>query len=139
MYDAVKISFNNSIYDAAWCSFGIFKRNFVCGVLYNTNSSNAEYINSMCEMITNICNSHPNNSIIISGDFDISNVFWEFLYPLSNENFAHEFIKCIPDNTLTQCVTFPREKNNLLDLLFFKNLTSLPVIEHASSLIDKRS
>ena len=30
----------------------------------------------------------------------------------------------------------PREKNNLLDLLFCKNLTSLPVIKNAFPLID---
>ena len=64
----------------------------------------------MCEMITNVCNSHPRNPIIISGDFNISNISWEFPYPLRNKKLAHEFIKCILDNVLTQCVNFPKRK-----------------------------
>ena len=136
MYDAVEIAFNNSIIEAAWYFFCVFKQKCVCSTLYRTNSSNAEYFNSMCEMITNVCNSHPRNPIIISGDFNISNISWEFLYSLRNKKITYEFVKCIQENILTQYVNFPTKKYNLLDLLFCKNLTSLPVIEHASLLIN---
>ena len=127
-YDAAEIAFNNPIIETAWCSFCVLKQKFAYGVLYRTNSSNVEYFNSMCEMITNVCNLHPHNAIIISGDWNISNIPWEITYPLLNEKLAHVFCKYILDYTLTQCVNFPTRKNNLLDLMFCKNLTSLPLL-----------
>ena len=87
-------------------------------------------------MISYVYNSHPNNPIIISSDFYNSNISWLDSQEIHNEKLAPEFIKCVLDNALTQFVNLPTRKNNLLDLMFCKNLTSLPDIEYASLLID---
>ena len=90
--------------------------------IYRPPSINSDGHNSICKLISNICDSI--NPTIIVGDFNLPLFNW-------NDNSFHNYPSCyslfyntLVKNSLVQLIKFPTRSMNVLDLL----LTNSPLI-----------
>ena len=89
----------------------------IVGLVYRSPNSSADNNSGLVSTMNEMC--QTNNQVIIVGDFNFPSINWELL---TADNSSEFFLTCIQDEYLTQHVSFPTRKSNILDLVFTSEL-----------------
>ena len=105
---------------------------FLFGVYYRPPGNSVEAL----EHLSNLCSC--NLPLVICGDFNVPNIDWSTVAPISSTRPAEILCGIVADNSLTQLVDSPTRGDNILDLILSNrdcvslvNMTdNLPFTDH---------
>ena len=116
--------YNCDVYntECVLCKLKLGVDDVLVGCMYKPPNCDDMYVNNLINCINNVCNSSLSSKILIFGDFNFPNIDWQQDLTTSTYHKDIPFLECIMENNLTQLVSFPTRKNNLLDLVLCRDL-----------------
>ena len=102
-------------------------KSVIVGSAYRPPNSGTEYMDRLCDDISNIQQRHGKNTIWIGGDFNLPDINWHTNIIEGKQNAVTlntSFVECTRDNGLEQVVLKPTRNKAVLDL-FLTNRPSL--------------
>ena len=124
--DIVAIDNDNIFEECVWCLISGKKETFLLGCIYRSPSSSAENDNNLCIMLRNMLSLNFKDTIIV-GDFNFSNIDWDFRFSTVRSPSTDLFLDTINDLYLEQIVCSPTririgQQSSLLDLVLTNSI-----------------
>ena len=104
----------------------------IVGVFYRPPNTGIDYMNGLCDSITQVVTQNQACPLWIGGDINLPDIDWETnsLIGYSTTRLINNtFIECLEHNNLDQIVSFPTRGNKTLDIL----TTNRPSLVNACS------
>ncbi len=111
-----------------WCEVNLGKtRNLILGCTYRAPNCTESENKTLYSKIRDVCLSHPNSTILLTGDFNLPKIDWN---NLTFPSVAKDFEDLINDCLLQQHVTIPNRLESILDLVLTRNLPGKIVVNN---------
>ena len=82
-----------------------------------------------------MCDYYDKYSVIICGDFNFPNINWKIPCPIVNDKATCKFLEYVMDIGLIQVINFKTRKENILDLVLCKTVSTLPFAKAVAPLV----
>ena len=126
---------NFSEIESTWTCYKLGTQNFCLGVIYRPPNSTDIYIQKLLYQLSYMCDYYDKYSVIICGDFNFPNINWKILCPIVNDIATCKFLECVLDIGLIQVIDFKTRKENILDLVLCKTVSTLPFAKAVAPLV----